>query len=471
MSTRRTVARPPGRGLAIAAGALFSVGPMFNGFNDGFGNPLVCLIGAGMLIVLLATHPPRPAFWRQAMPVIGLAAVGVVWATAPVWAPFDLGGVGPLAPDLAGSEVLARIGYVAALLCGCLLARPVTRIAVVDTVLAIGCCAIVLGLLIRAGDTGGWWDLWQARRDGRFTGTLSNANVAGAYFGALAALALSRARSAAPPSRASLASPLRVAHWLALLLALGACVLTASRSATICTAVVLGAMVGWPMLRRRGQVAAIGPAMLVALCVGAVFATGVSELLLDRFGEGGDRSTGRWLIWSHHARVASEAPWFGYGLGSFPALNAMSLGDPRRAQALWTINSPHNMVLHLVLQGGLPYLLTIVVASLWVAAGIVRGLVRDGLGDGRDGIVGAVLIILGCASVDIVLDVPGMVSWWLLMVGTLWSASATWPGPHRGDEPGASAGEAGRNRRSPDRARKSGRAVPGAAEPATPPRR
>lgn len=421
------------KGAAVATAFVFSIGFTFNGLNSPFGSPLVCLIGTGALLVFIALDPPPPAFWLRMLPVVALSTAAMAWATAPLWLPSGTIAdrtEGVLVPDLTTTELLARIGYLAALLAGCLLARRRANVAfLIDALLLFGALNILAGLAARALDGTGPWEFWQLREDGRFTGTLSNANVAGVYYGVLAVLAAARAVASAGgrSPKPALARARQVGLWLMVLLSVGACAITASRSAMTASFVLLAVVAALPLVRQRPRLGTVVPLLLIPAVLLAVLVSGLSDLLLQRLDLISDEPSVRTLMWHHYLALAQRSPLFGYGLGSFPTLNQWMLGDPREAQALWMVNSPHNFVLQLLIEGGIPYLLLIVAVAVCVAIGIARA-ARSGVSDGREGFGAAIVIVLVCATLDIALDVPALVALVALMAGLLWPAQSAGSG-------------------------------------------
>lgn len=103
-ATMQLTAGRPARLRPIAAvlALLAATGLLFDGLNTMFGNGLICLVGAGMLVILLVIAPPPLRFWRRAWPVLALAAAAAGWA-ALVFVDggrFAIDGA-PVAPDLA----------------------------------------------------------------------------------------------------------------------------------------------------------------------------------------------------------------------------------------------------------------------------------------------------------------------------------------------------------------------------------
>lgn len=406
--------------VAAILALLAATGLLFDGLNTMFGNALVCLGAAGMLAILLLIAPPPVRFWERAWPALALAAAAAGWAAIGQigGGRFTIDGA-PVAPDLGGSALVGYAGGVAALLCGA--AAGARRIALprfVDWLLLFGCLGIVLALALD-GDAGGI-GLWTGEKDARFTGTLGNANAAAAVYGGLAALALARAlegedrlwRSDEPMGARLHAGGL----WIALLVAAGGCLLTASRMGFVLAAVALAVVAGRAASRRQWKRRLVVVGGLLVVLAGL----GLSALLVERFGRLPDEVAQRLLLWRHNAALVSARPWSGYGIGSFPSVNTRYLGDVHTAQAIWMTNSPHNVALRLLIDAGAPYLALLVLAAVVVVVQVVRGARGRGFNLTETGVAMAIVAILGSACVDLALEVPGVTALFMLYVGLLW---------------------------------------------------
>jgi O-antigen ligase len=142
-------------------------------------------------------------------------------------------------------------------------------------------------------------------------------------------------------------------------------------------------------------------------------------VLRDRFETLAHGGAGRMATWTHLSGVALEQPLTGYGLGSFPMVNAHFLTTPRFAQSDWAINSAHNLLLQWVLQAGLPYALLLIAAG---AHGVRQVANRSGISVKRDdwAIIAILFLFALNAMVDITLDMPAPVGFALFLAGLLW---------------------------------------------------
>jgi hypothetical protein len=409
------------RALPLLAATVLSAGMLLAGLDSDVGQAALAILVAALAAAALLLVPPSGALWRGLVPVAAFTAAAVAWATMPDWVPLGLRPAAmparTLVPDRIAIELVARVGLFAALVTGRLIARDRAGAAhFLDAMLAWGAVNLLVGLLVVASGNADAWELWPRRADGRFTATLGNANVAGVYCGVLATAALSRAIVRQRAARGGL-DPAALACWTMLVLACGAGLATGSRSAMATTATALLAIAARPALagRRRWALPLLAVAALAALLVAA----GLADLTAERL-DGSVEMSLRPLMWQHYAAVAARSPWWGYGLGSFPTLNLASLTDPRTAQALWTVNAAHNIALGAILAGGWPYLLLLATAGAVVAAGIARGRGADG----RDALLGGLFVMVGCASVDIALDVPAVAATAALTAGLAWGYPA-----------------------------------------------
>lgn len=416
-----------GGAVAVVAAAWLAVGMLCNGFDNGFGNALSCLLNAAFMACLLLIAPPPLRFWAWIAPPLLMALAAAAWLALPLT---DWGrslGAHSLVPDLALSQYLGFTASVVALVSGCLIGIRHQRRPLIDWLLVFAGLEMLFGLMLWQDDWPLVDELWSNGREGRFAGTLGNANVAAALYGAIAVLALARAlargrtQRPGPARRRDMA--LRTLHWLLILLALGAVVATASRAAM---ALTLGAMLVLVLFTfRRGRRRVVLSLAGLGAIVATLFLAGYADVLFERSRVIASSSLERGAMWEHGLNLVRAAPLFGYGSGSFPLLNQQSLTDPRTAAALWTINSPHNILLRLALDGGLPYLVLVSLAALWIAGSCLLAFGTRGWDLLNLGIALAVCVILGCAMVDIAMDVPAVITVTLFLAGLLWGRAFT----------------------------------------------
>ncbi|MGE4324107.1 MAG: O-antigen ligase family protein [Sphingobium sp.] len=425
---RRTsgLALLPARAPALAA-LIVSSGALFAGYDSLLGQAVAYLLNAALLVLLLFLFPPPLAFWRRLAPALALIALAALWAAV------GHGGVAlipgfaaprPLAPDLFGVEMLGYAGGVAALLGGAVLgSRPGTVQPFLRWTAGFNLGWIVWGLVLRAGDMQDVFDLWTVTRQGRFTGTIGNANVTAAVAGAMALIVAGQLHAAIGAGWRRRPVPVLVPAGAFLLFA-GAMIATASRSALLSLLglllllVLAGQSRGAPGDRLRAFLSSIGVVWIAGALTILLLVAG--PILTARFAELDGDAALRLTMWSHYARLAAEAPLYGYGWGGFASLNAHSIQDVLLAQKLWNVNSAHNVLLQLTLNGGLPYCGMILAAFALIAASLAAHLRREGWGVPLLAPVLALAQILACAMVDIALDLPAVVTLFLFLGGLLW---------------------------------------------------
>ena len=407
------------RFLPVALALLVSLGLLFDGLNSMFGNALVGLAAPSLLAVFLITLPVPIRFWHRASPVLCVVVVSGAWAAAGFIGNGRFAWDGPpVAPDLGGSALIGYMGYCAALLCGAVVGAQRRPLSVtVDWLLLFGTIAIVAALAW-GEDTAGL--LWTTGDEARFFGTLGNANVAASVYGGFAALALARALSFGDQiwrTNQALVDRLHAsALWLAFVVAVAACLLTASRMGTVLMGSALTIVATRAIWRGRWR----ARPLLMGAGLVAIAAAGLSTVLIERFDRLPDEVSIRLLLWRHNAEVAWARPVSGYGLGGFASVNARALGDVPTAQAIWMTNSPHDIALRLMIDAGLPYLALVALGSVLVAVAIVRAARLRPLNLTETALVAATGTIIGSAAVDIALEVPGVVALMLVYVGLLW---------------------------------------------------
>lgn len=399
-----------GRQAAFSA-LLVSVGVTFDGLNTAFGNPVLFLLCGGTLLAALVRTPPPMIFWRHAAPIVLLAVAAHLWGLMPLAT-----GAGTYAmPDLVGAEMIGAAALLAAFLAGACIAGRNGAAAAVDALVVLACVNVAIGLVIREVGDSLPLDLWRSMGNSRFAGTVSNPNVAGAYFGMMALLALGRAMHARAREGA-IGQALTAARWTAVLLCAGACAITASRSAVAATMVAMLGMVVVSLVRGR----TLRTALLVVLGLVLLVGAGLGDLVMGRIGLLDETSSGRAAIWSNDWVIVQTSPWFGHGFGSFPAVQMRWIDDTRLAQELWTVNSAHNLIFQLLIEGGVGYLLLLTAAAATIGWRVIGNLRRPDTDPWRAGGVGALAVVVACAMVDIALDVPALAAVASFLLGLLW---------------------------------------------------
>lgn len=411
--------QPRGALPAPVIPAALGIGLLFGGLDNGFGNGLICLAAAVLWLWQLWRDAPSRTIARALLPIltaIGGAALWAWWASIWAGAP-DMARA--LAPDLAAHELIGIIGNALVFALAAFVGYRRRSLARdIDWLILFLFAGLLIGAMLRFTDNDPLFTIWDRAHGKRFTGTLNNANVAANVYAVLALLAFCRLLAGRAIKEAGLGA---VIHWVAVAAipaALFAILSTGSRT-TIVTVVAIGALliaVHFAGKRGRGSrrpmLALAGVLLLLAL-----LATPMAAIVNSRFDAMQDGATGRWLLWSHYADIASASPWLGYGLGSFPIVNIRYPGAVGVAQQLWMVNSPHNIVLHLMLEGGLPFLLGYAIAAALVTWTLATAVLRGWLRLQIAGLLAGATIILTGSMVDIVLEVPAPTALFLVLVG------------------------------------------------------
>lgn len=426
---------------AVAAGLLMSLA-VLGGANTGMLGAILamaqCLFAASVFVLV----PRAPKWWRQIAPACVPAGLLAVWALAPV-----LTG-DALSPDLYPLGLVELVGHLLFLVAMIGLGgHPGAYRRFVDWMAFMTGPLIALVLVLPSS---GLIDMaWLGVNGpglGRFSGSIGNPNVAAVVFAMFSLLAtgvaMGRFRNwLARPTDRSLLTMVGAS----VLAAMGMCLLAVTQSRTgimlfllaqalLCTCALLftknGAMPG----RRR-----------ITACLAILGAIGLLSLLLvsDRFEMLGEDGTGRFAVWQKFWALAHQAPWTGYGLGSFIELNQLHL-TTSDALTMWDFGAAHAAPLQVVLELGWPGLALMV--TLAVAVGwriLVAGrLHADPIGLSM---VLAILLALGASLVDIDLNVPVVMALMLSLVGISYGRATAILAQSESEAPAATWPEAMRN--------------------------
>lgn len=254
---------------------------------------------------------------------------------------------------------------------------------------------------------------------GRLSGGFLSANSGGTVFGVLLVLGLAvflrawkRTIGQGVPRRlTATAVPLACLSLFAVCL-----LLTASRMGLVASSVALAVFLLWEMAssgRARVPVMA-GAALLIGL--GALLTFGGNDLLWLRVGTLDGDVDVRSSIFSAHWAAFIDSPLFGYGLGSFDAVNSQIMtGETYRN--LWLIRATHNVYLQWLQEAGL-----IGAIPMFALIGLVLivSILRAAAGRGRTlqlGLVCASLVVLVHGLTDYALQVPSIAAFWAFLLG------------------------------------------------------
>ena len=383
---------------------------------------LVEILGAMVVIYLLR---PDSTFWRAIWVPALLAGAIWVWLASAMLTQADIFGRSWNAVDLLPSALARFLGGCAVLLAAAAVGwrRRGLRISI-DYWLILSLVQLAVALILRQSDPHTVWGLDKGFLRDRFTGTFLNANAAGCLYAMLAVLAggrcvnLWRSRFGSPSLKMQIVAP------AALLGGLGACAITGSRTALVVGLTVLlllAARFVWCEYKNqaRGHVAGAVIGTAIAVCLVLML---LGESTTERFRQIDSDGNLRLEIWSFYCRLAQSAP-FGYGPGGLEDAALRAYESIEEANMLWFVNSAHDVFLSLLINGGWPYL---ILMMLFIGS-LLRPLIwRAGRKQGMilASSVGALGVLLVCSSVDIVLDMPGMTSLGAMLLGFVWGAAA-----------------------------------------------
>ncbi|WP_165911528.1 O-antigen ligase family protein [Sphingomonas sp. PP-CC-3A-396] len=369
-------------------------------------------------IIVVILLRPDPVLWRSLASVIVPIIAALLWASIPSF------GHGPT--PISATVGLANLaGAFACLVAGFAIgARMGLTRRFIDVIVVLGLAYIILSLGLRQEDPLHVWGYDKGLAQQRFTGTLLNPNAAACTFGVIAVLAVGRLQVAVRQStgRGWPIPLLAMAMICVLTIALGlaACALTGSRASLVSSIVAVVALFAIPARRRlrsRGRVRRVIMAVAIALICAGFFAF-LQAPVAGRFETFSIDAADRWMALTHHLALANRAPWFGYGLGSFPTVNAAHL-TPANVDILWNFGAVHNIVVQTAFEAGWPFPCLMAVA---VIAGI-RILVRARKLDSADPLMlaqtFAVTLVFACACVDITLSIPALVALTAVLSGTV----------------------------------------------------
>lgn len=414
--------------IPLLPAAVIGAGLIFHGFNTIAGKAVCCFLAALCLVALVLTRWPEKAFWWRLGPVLLLTGLALVWVILPGGQAIPV--FHTLAPDLFWPAFLGIVAGFCALVSGCLLARDgdQTRKFIRIIVFVVG-LTFLFGLVLRELGAGGVFDYWAVMRRGRFAGTLGNINVTAAVAGGVVLLVagleadvLNRLKRASGRERQR-----RIFLTLGLMimgaLAFGTLLLTAARFPVVVLGAIAIAGVAWTLLRGRLRQRNAALSVFWGLMLAVVLVVANAHLLVERFTSLDSEMAVRLMMWRHYFGLAVDAPLFGYGPGAFSVLNLQRLDTPELALSLWSVNSPHNVLLQLALAGGVPYVLMLLAAAALVGRDVLPYLLSGRASYSDFGLAAFVVQILICSMVDIAMDVPAVTCMTLFLAGCLWGRS------------------------------------------------
>lgn len=420
--------RPPWPALTALAGlpVLLTVAHLFFGANQPAASAwLTALLGAALLVGLMTplrrSLDDLDALAAPAL-LFGLVIAVAAWSLTP-WGPggahpvWGWAGVTPgsLTIDRGATrlEIAKLLGLACAFGLGALQGVRRDRAkATVELVVWIGGAYAVIALVSFLSGT-------QVAQGGRLSGGFLSANSGGTVFGILTVLGLTlflRAWSRTE-GRGRTARLTAAAAPVACLALTAVCLmLTASRMALVATLFASGALLVWTLVSRKRNRSAIGAAAGLLLAVAALLMVGGNDLLWSRLAEGqsglGDRSH----LFSVHWAAFTASPLFGWGLGSFDAVN-LQLMTAETAPDLWHIRATHNVYLQWLEEAGLA---GAVPMFLLIGMIVASAVMRSGTGRGQTLLIGltcANVVVLIHGLTDFGLQVPSIAAFWSFLLG------------------------------------------------------
>ncbi|CAN7292145.1 O-antigen ligase family protein [Phenylobacterium sp. LjRoot225] len=363
------------------------------------------------------------------IPLVRLG-LGAPPAAAQPLAALALAQGGSVAPDQTLVEIAKLLGLAGLVVAVAFAAANIQRAVTVLQVLQAGAVVYTLAALtlyqadptlILGSEKTGHWE--------RFTGTLLNANAAGAVFGLFAILGagllrrqLSLLSDLHPMMRRSRYAELAI-QILVILLFVGACALTRSRISLGGLAIALAFLSLGAIPRRFFRNVRVGRRIDLAAMTVAVALIGLLGGSAFMRGDFAQNLQGRVDGLVHILRLTLEAPW-GFGLGSFRVAFVHEL-PAASAPVLWNYGAAHNSVLQAALEGGWLFA-ALLLSSIGVL--ILPALKATAPRGGRSVKLSLAvsLLLLGAISLtDIVLNVPAAATLGACLLG-LFAATNTW---------------------------------------------
>jgi O-antigen ligase len=276
----------------------------------------------------------------------------------------------------------------------------------------------------------------------RLSASLASANTAATLFGLLSLLNLVdldrtlMRRPIGRPFRLSDAEPLLAEVALpgvGFAAAVTCLLLTLSRSGLLATGALLALMIAALAVRtRRGAIST--PVLATATVLAGLLLISLAlnfDALRVRLAFLPGDALGRLSIFAAHWGAFMGAPLSGYGLGSFPRVNAMVMNQSNMA-VLETLPAVHNVYLQWLEQAGMigaaVMFVCIGLITLRVARGALR---RRRMRSWLVGILAVILLFLIQGASDYALEVPAMAALLSLLMGLGCGISGGrgWKGP------------------------------------------
>lgn len=397
---------------------------MLGAANNGYLSTIMVLVQAVLAGVVFVVAPVDRVWLRSIWPV-GLTGLTLAfWAALPLairWLHLpDLQLL--LSPDLHQIGLLTLCGQIVLFMAMTQVARHSQAcLHLVDAMALLALPIIALSLVaIRLEWINPAFLGLETARTQRFSGSIGNPNVAGVIFAMLTLLAMG---ATVPRFRNWLARPsdralLMLAYTgatcgfcLALTLA------TQSRTAILLLLPAFALLCIWSARScHHHRLAVAGFLGFLALPV---------VLAFDRLQGLAEDGAGRWAIWERFWLIARDAPWTGYGLGSFIEVNQRQLTNDS-APTMWDFGAAHAAPLQLVIELGWPGLALTVALLLAVAWRLIRhqGQLADPV---ALSMLLAMMLPLGASLVDIAMNAPAVSAMVASLTGMLYGRCAAPP--------------------------------------------
>jgi hypothetical protein len=341
-------------------------------------------------------------------------------------------------PYLTLIELLKLLGLAAAFLIGAVFgAEDVRAKGFIRWILGLGLAYSLWAITDRATHPAELFGAPRIFDPSRLSASLSSANSAATFFGALTVLDLidadRRFQAHGLRGRLDLRRLERIAPQIAIslisLAAAATClILTLSRSGLAASGAIVITLMGAATIARarRGAVAALAVMAIVSGVFLGLVALNLG-VLQERLSFLGDDARTRRAILAAHWAAFRASPASGYGLGTFSHVNAM-ITSPGSLEALGPLGAAHNLYLQWLEQAGLvgalPALLLIIVLGVRIAAGAAaRRLMRSWL----VGVLAVLALFLIHGATDFALEVPALATFLSLLLGLGWGMAQAPP--------------------------------------------
>lgn len=412
-------------GLA-AAPALLTVAHLLFGANQPAAAAWLTVALGAALLIGLATPLRRSldALGGAAVPAVlfGLVIAAALWSLTP-WGPggaqpaWSWAGIAPGALTIDRSatqlEIVKLLGLACAFGLGALQGVRRDRAqATVEAIVWIGGAYAAISLISFLSGA-------QVATGDRLTGGFLSANSGGTVFGILTVLGLAlflRAWSRTEGLGATRRMTASAASIACLSLTAVCLILTASRMALVATLFASGSLLLWTLARRkrnRGGIA-VGGGLLIA--VAGVLLAGGNDLLWSRLAATESGVDVRGQLFAVHWSAFTASPVFGWGLGSFDAVNLQRM-TAETAPQLWSMRATHNVYLQWLEEAGLVGAVPMFLLIGWILVGAT---LRSGGGRSQTLMIGLICangVVLIHGLTDFALQVPSIAAFWSFLLG------------------------------------------------------